>query len=60
LTIEYGKCYGDGLKEDIQINPKIGLSTNIGNEMLHADGTSEQKETVCCFYPKPESIGIFL
>ncbi|AKB55058.1 hypothetical protein MSBR2_0356 [Methanosarcina barkeri 227] len=32
LTIESGKCYGDELKEDIQINSKIGLSTNVGTE----------------------------
>jgi hypothetical protein len=60
LTIESGKCYGDGLKEDIQINPKIGLSTNIGSKVLHENGTSEQKETTCCFYPKTESVDIFL
>jgi hypothetical protein len=60
LTIESGRCYGNELKEDIRINPKIGLLTNIGSEMLHEDGTSEQKETVCCFHPKLESVDIFL
>ena len=60
LTIESGNCYGNGLKEDIQRNPKIGLSTNIGNRSTTEGGISEQKETVYCFYPKPESIDIFL
>ena len=54
MTIESGKYYGDGQKGDIRISPKIGLSTNIGNRSATEDGTSKQKETVYCFYPKPE------
>lgn len=30
--------YDDGLKEDIQTNQKIGLSTNTGNEALLEGG----------------------
>jgi hypothetical protein len=60
LTIESGKCYGDGLKEDVPINPKTGLSTNIGSKVLHENGTSEQKEIACCFYLKLKSLDIFL
>jgi hypothetical protein len=60
LTIEYGNCYGNGLKEDIQTNPKIGLSTNTGKEALPEDGISEQKETGYYFHPKPESTDTLL
>jgi hypothetical protein len=56
LTIESGNYYGNGLKEGIQTNPKIGSSTNIGKEALPEDGISKQKEMSCCFYQKPESI----
>jgi hypothetical protein len=60
LTIESGNCYGNGLKEDIQTNPKIGLSTNTGKKALPEGGISEQKRTVYCFYQKPEFIDTFL
>jgi len=32
--MESGNCYGNGLKESIQTNLKIGLSTNTGKETL--------------------------
>jgi hypothetical protein len=50
LTIESGRYYGDGLKGDIRIGPKIGLLANIGSEIPQEDGTSEQKETVYYLY----------
>jgi len=60
LTIESGNYFGSGLKEGIQTNPKIGLSTNIGKEALPEDGISEQKEMIYCFYQQQESKDIFL
>ncbi|AKB49815.1 hypothetical protein MSBRW_0562 [Methanosarcina barkeri str. Wiesmoor] len=57
---EYGSCYGNGLKEDIRINPKIGLLTNTGKEALPEGGISEQEETSYCFYPKLGYTDIFL
>jgi hypothetical protein len=39
---------------------KTWIINNIGNRMLHESGTSKQKETVYCFYQKPESIDIFI
>jgi len=50
LTIESGNCYGNGLKEDIQTNLKIGLSTNAGKEALPEDGISEQRLMSYCSY----------
>lgn len=50
LTIESGNCYGNGLKEDIQTNPKIGLSTNPGKKALSEGGISEQREMVSSFH----------
>jgi hypothetical protein len=60
LTIESGNCYGNGLKEDIQTNQKIGLSRNTGKEAPPESGISEQKRTTYCFYQKPEFIDTFL
>jgi RNA-directed DNA polymerase len=60
LVTESGSCYGNGLKEDIRINPKIRLSTNTGKETLQEGGISEQEEMSYCFYPKPGYTDIFL
>jgi hypothetical protein len=60
LTIEFGNCYGNGLKEDIQINPKIGLSANTGKEALLESGISQQKRTGYCFYHKSGSVDTFI
>jgi hypothetical protein len=36
------------------------LSISTGKEALPEGGVLEQEETSYCFYPEPESVGIFL
>jgi len=60
LTIEYGKCYGNGQKDDILTNPKYGLPKNTGSKAILVAGTFKQKTIGYCFYPIPEFKDIFL
>jgi hypothetical protein len=60
LTIEYGNCCGNGQKEGIQTNIKMGLSINIGKEALPESGISEQNKESYCFCQKQRSVDTFL
>ena len=60
LTIYYGKCYGNGQKDDILTNPNDGLQKNIGSKAILVAGTFKQKTIGYCSYLIPKSKDIFL